>query len=105
MLLNIPNSLTMLRILLIPVFVGVFYLPTSAIPAHWVNVSATLVFALAALTDWLDGFLARRWHVESAFGKIADPLADRLMIGIAVILEWHAGRLPSPGWFPSQGRR
>jgi CDP-diacylglycerol---glycerol-3-phosphate 3-phosphatidyltransferase len=42
----------------------------------------------------VDGFLARRWHVESPFGKLADPLADRLMIGTAVLLEWHAGRLP-----------
>ena len=53
-----------------------------------------MIFLIAGITDQVDGFLARRWHVESAFGKIADPLADRLMIGIAVILEWHAGRLP-----------
>ena len=48
----------------------------------------------AAITDQIDGFLARRWHVESAFGKIADPLADRLLIDVAVILLWHVDRLP-----------
>jgi CDP-diacylglycerol--glycerol-3-phosphate 3-phosphatidyltransferase len=52
------------------------------------------VFGIAALTDQIDGFLARRWHVESEFGKYADPLADRLMIDAAVILLWLEGRLP-----------
>ena len=56
--------------------------------------AAAIVFGVAGVTDQVDGFLARRWHVESAFGKIADPLADRLMIDAAVILLWHAGRLP-----------
>jgi CDP-diacylglycerol--glycerol-3-phosphate 3-phosphatidyltransferase len=55
---------------------------------------AAIVFGAAAVTDQIDGFLARRWHVESAFGKIADPLADRLLIDVAVVLLWHAGRLP-----------
>ena len=58
--------------------------------------AAGIVFAAAAATDQLDGWLARRWHVESAFGKVADPLADRLMIGVAVILLWADGRLPWP---------
>ena len=52
------------------------------------------MFAIAGVTDQVDGYLARRWHVESAFGKFADPLADRLMIDAAVILLLHAGRLP-----------
>jgi CDP-diacylglycerol--glycerol-3-phosphate 3-phosphatidyltransferase len=55
---------------------------------------AAIVFGVAGVTDQIDGFLARRWNVESRFGKIADPLADRLMIDAAVILLWHAGRLP-----------
>jgi CDP-diacylglycerol--glycerol-3-phosphate 3-phosphatidyltransferase len=52
------------------------------------------VFALAAITDQVDGFLARRWHVESAFGKVADPLADRVMIGVAAVLLGADGRIP-----------
>jgi CDP-diacylglycerol--glycerol-3-phosphate 3-phosphatidyltransferase len=85
----IPNMLTVVRLLLIPVFVAL--LLTSDGGHSW---AAAIVFAVAAVTDQIDGWLARRWHVESEFGKIADPLADRLMIDAAVILLWHAGRLP-----------
>jgi CDP-diacylglycerol--glycerol-3-phosphate 3-phosphatidyltransferase len=77
---NIPNILTLLRILLIPVLVGVFYLPWGA------NVLATLVFALAALTDWFDGYLARRWNQTSAFGAFLDPVADKLVVAVALVL-------------------
>jgi CDP-diacylglycerol--glycerol-3-phosphate 3-phosphatidyltransferase len=74
---------------MIPAFVG---LVLAADGGHsW---PAAIVFGVAAITDQVDGWLARRWHVESGFGKIADPLADRLMIDAAVILLWHAGRLP-----------
>ena len=90
---NIPNSLTMLRILLIPVFVGIFYLPTGAMPAHWVNVSATLIFTLAAITDWLDGYLARMLDQTSAFGAFLDPVADKLMVVAAIILLVKFGRV------------
>ena len=83
---NVPNSLTMLRILLIPVFVGIFYLPTAAIPVHWVNFSATAVFALAAITDWLDGYFARILNQTSAFGAFLDPVADKLMVAAALIV-------------------
>ncbi len=83
---NIPNSLTLLRILLIPVFVGMFYLPGDVIDPHWVNFSATLVFALAAITDWLDGYLARVLHQTSAFGAFLDPVADKLMVAAALIV-------------------
>lgn len=83
---NIPNSLTWLRILLIPVFVGIFYLPAAVIPAHWVNAAATLVFALAAATDWLDGYLARVLKQTSAFGAFLDPVADKLMVAAALIV-------------------
>ena len=85
----IPNALTIARLVLIPVFV---VLIVTADDGHsW---PAAIVFAVAAVTDQVDGFLARRWHVESEFGKVADPLADRLMIDAAVILLWWADRLP-----------
>jgi len=86
---QLPNALTILRLLLIPLFVVL--LVTSEGGHSW---PAAIVFAIAGVTDQVDGFLARRWHVESQFGKVADPLADRLMIDAAVILLWTAGRLP-----------
>jgi CDP-diacylglycerol--glycerol-3-phosphate 3-phosphatidyltransferase len=86
---QIPNALTLLRLLLIPVFVA---LVLASDGGHsW---TAAIVFGVAGVSDQVDGWLARRWHVESGFGKIADPLADRLMIDAAVILLWHADRLP-----------
>ena len=88
---QIPNALTIVRIALIPVFV--WLLVTSDNGYSW---PAAIVFGVAGITDQIDGFLARRWHVESAFGKIADPLADRLMIDAAVILLIYASRLPWP---------
>ncbi|MFU8838968.1 MAG: CDP-diacylglycerol--glycerol-3-phosphate 3-phosphatidyltransferase [Thiohalomonadaceae bacterium] len=78
---SIPNLLTLLRILLIPVFVVVFYLPMS-----WAHMLCTAIFVLAALTDWLDGYLARRWNETSAFGAFLDPVADKLMVATALIL-------------------
>ena len=86
---QLPNALTVFRLVLIPVFVALVL--ASDAGHSW---QAAIVFGVAGVTDQIDGFLARRWHVESPFGKIADPLADRLMIDAAVILLWHAGRLP-----------
>ena len=86
---QLPNALTILRLALIPVFV-VLVLDSD----HGYSWAAAIVFAVAGITDQIDGFLARRWHVESQFGKIADPLADRLMIDAAVILLWVEDRLP-----------
>ena len=86
---QLPNALTIARLALIPVYVVLIL--TCDNGRSW---AAALVFGVAGVTDQIDGYLARRWHVESGFGKIADPLADRLMIGLAVILIWHAGRLP-----------
>jgi len=83
---NIPNILTLLRIVLIPVFVCIFYLPADVFPAHLVNLSATVVFALATVTDWLDGYLARRLNQTSAFGAFLDPVADKLMVAAALIV-------------------
>ncbi|HXZ57007.1 MAG TPA: CDP-alcohol phosphatidyltransferase family protein [Gaiellaceae bacterium] len=86
---QIPNVLTIARLAVIPVFVVLVL--TSEGGHSW---PAAILFAAAAVTDQIDGWLARRWRVESAFGKIADPLADRLLIDSAVILLWNAGRLP-----------
>jgi CDP-diacylglycerol--glycerol-3-phosphate 3-phosphatidyltransferase len=86
---TIPNALTIARFAAIPVFAWL-YLEAGDGPA-W---GAGIFFAAAAVTDQLDGYLARRWRVESAFGKVADPLADRLMIGTAVVLMWATGRIP-----------
>ncbi len=80
-MLNLPNLLTLLRILLIPVFVLFFYLPV-----EWGRMAATIVFALAAITDWLDGYLARRLDQMSALGAFLDPVADKLMVATALIL-------------------
>lgn len=86
---QIPNALTILRFLAIPVFV-VLLLREQEGPSWW----AWAVFAIAGATDQLDGYLARRWHVESRFGTVADPLADRLMISTAVVLLVGLDRLP-----------
>jgi CDP-diacylglycerol--glycerol-3-phosphate 3-phosphatidyltransferase len=86
---QLPNALTILRLLAIPVFV-VLLLQTDGEGSY----ALAGLFAAAALTDQVDGFLARRWHVESEFGKFADPLADRLMIDAAVLLLCLDGRLP-----------
>ena len=88
---QLPNLLTIVRLVAIPVY-GTLIL-TAEGGRSW---AAGLLFAAAAITDQVDGFLARRWNVESAFGKIADPLADRLLIDVAVICLWHAGRVPWP---------
>ncbi|MFD2368365.1 CDP-diacylglycerol--glycerol-3-phosphate 3-phosphatidyltransferase [Pseudoduganella sp. GCM10020061] len=84
--LNIPILLTWLRVALIPLVVGVFYLPTAWLPLEDRNIAATAVFIIAALTDWLDGFLARRWNETSAFGAFLDPVADKLMVAGALLV-------------------
>ena len=86
---QLPNALTIARLAVIPV-VAVLILASD--DGHsW---QAAVLFAAAGITDQIDGFLARRWHVESAFGRIADPLADRLLIDVTVICLWHVDRLP-----------
>ena len=86
---SIPNALTIARFVAIPVFVWLYL--EAGDGAAW---GAGIFFAAAAFTDQLDGLLARRWHVESRFGKVADPLADRLMIGTAAVLMLATGRIP-----------
>ena len=83
---NLPNALTWLRIVLIPLFVGVFYLPDGLLSKHDINLYATGLFALASITDWLDGWLARRLNQMSAFGAFLDPVADKLMVAAALIV-------------------
>lgn len=90
--LNIPNSLTLMRIAVIPLFVGVFYLPASWLTDPQMNLVATVLFVLAAITDWLDGYLARSLGQTSAFGAFLDPVADKLMVAAALILLVQLGR-------------
>ena len=81
MRITIPTALTLFRILLLPVMVIVFYSPFSGS-----NIAAAIIFIAAAITDWLDGFIARRWNMGSAFGEFLDPVADKLMVAVALIL-------------------
>ena len=78
---NVPNTLTEVRIVLVPVLVIVFYLPFS-----WAPMACAAIFALAAVTDWADGFLARRLSQISTFGAFLDPVADKLMVAVALVL-------------------
>jgi cardiolipin synthase len=83
---NIPILLTWLRVALIPLVVGVYYLPEHWLPVAERNLAATLVFIVAAVTDWFDGYLARRWNQTSAFGAFLDPVADKLMVAGALLV-------------------
>ncbi len=86
MLFNIPILLTWLRVALIPLVVGVFYLPDTWLSLHEKGIASTAVFIVAAVTDWFDGFLARRWNETSAFGAFLDPVADKLMVAGALLV-------------------
>lgn len=79
--LNIPTVLTILRVIMVPCFTVLFYLPV-----HWAPMICTLIFFIASLTDWFDGFLARRWQQTTMFGRFLDPIADKIMIITALIL-------------------
>lgn len=78
---NIPNTLTLFRIVLIPVFILVFYLPY-----HWSFLASAVIFALAGITDWLDGYFARKLDQSTPFGAFLDPVADKLIVAIALAL-------------------
>ncbi|MCR3755806.1 MAG: phosphatidylglycerophosphate synthase [Sodalis sp. Psp] len=81
MQLNIPTWLTLLRVVTIPFFILVFYLPFK-----WAPLCCTIIFILAAATDWFDGFLARRWKQTTRFGAFLDPVADKVMVAMALML-------------------
>ena len=89
MKLTLPTWLTLLQIVMIPVLVLVFYLPYK-----WTNFGAAAVFGLAAVTDWLDGWIARRYALTSAFGAFLDPVADKLMVAVALFLIVQAHPTP-----------
>jgi CDP-diacylglycerol---glycerol-3-phosphate 3-phosphatidyltransferase len=93
MFLNIPNLITWLRILLIPLFVGIFYLSDATLTMHNKNLLATAIFAVAAISDWLDGYLARTLNQTSAFGAFLDPVADKLMVAAALIILVNLSRV------------
>jgi CDP-diacylglycerol--glycerol-3-phosphate 3-phosphatidyltransferase len=78
---NLPNQLTLLRIGMIPVFVILYYLPWG-----WSHVASAAIFGLAALTDWVDGYLARKMGLETPFGAFLDPVADKLIVIVALII-------------------
>src|SRR5262245_50419450 len=88
---TIPNLLTLLRIAAIPIIVLLFYLP---FPGN--HAVTAVIFAIAAITDWLDGYLARNWKQMSSFGAFLDPVADKLLVAIALVLiiSEHSLRLP-----------
>jgi cardiolipin synthase len=83
---NIPILLTWLRVALIPLIVGVFYVPDMWLSPFEKGVASTAIFIIAAITDWFDGFLARRWNETSAFGAFLDPVADKLMVAGALLV-------------------
>ena len=91
--LNIPNLLTWLRIILIPLFVGIFYFEKSWVSLPNQNLVATVIFTLAAVTDWFDGWLARKLNQTSEFGAFLDPVADKLMVAAALIVLLQLGRV------------
>ena len=88
---SVPNILTGLRIALIPVLVAVFYLA----PIEWRYIASAFVFTIASVTDWLDGYLARKWGQLTPFGAFLDPVADKLIVAVALVLlvEVHASAI------------
>lgn len=78
---NIPNILTVLRVVLIPIFVLIYLLPFK-----WVYLTASIIFAIACITDWFDGYLARQWNQTTPFGAFLDPVADKLIVAVALVL-------------------
>jgi|TARA_B110000259_G_C13839469_1_gene332069 cardiolipin synthase len=95
MIFNIPNNLTLLRIALIPCLILVFYLSDTTLSPYDKNLIATCIFLFAAITDWLDGYLARKLNQTSDFGAFIDPVADKLIVIAALILLVELGRIES----------
>ncbi|CAG4883873.1 phosphatidylglycerophosphate synthetase [Georgfuchsia toluolica] len=101
---NVPILLTWARIVLIPLFVGVLYLPERWLTIPEQNVLATAIFIAAAVTDWLDGWLARRLDQTTAFGAFLDPVADKLMVAAALVVLVQLGRADAIAAFIIIGR-
>ncbi|MDR0922080.1 MAG: CDP-diacylglycerol--glycerol-3-phosphate 3-phosphatidyltransferase [Lactobacillales bacterium] len=101
---NLPNKLTVLRIFMIPIFLVVVSIPQgiwgalefSGVSLPVTHLVGAILFALASFTDWLDGHLARKWHLVTNFGKFADPLADKMLVMTAFIVLVQLGFVP--GW-------
>jgi CDP-diacylglycerol--glycerol-3-phosphate 3-phosphatidyltransferase len=91
--LNVPNVITLSRIIMIPFIVGIFYFPDDLVSFSNKNIVATAIFIFAAVTDWLDGYLARRLNQMSAFGAFLDPVADKLFVVGALIVLLFLGRV------------
>jgi cardiolipin synthase (CMP-forming) len=91
--LNVPNLVTLSRIILIPLIIGLYYLPEPLLSEQARNTAATAVFVLAATTDWLDGYLARLLNQTSAFGAFLDPVADKLIVVGALVVLLHLNRV------------
>ena len=90
---NFPLFLTWLRIVAIPLFVAVLYFPEDWLSERTQNIVSMWIFIVAAITDWLDGYLARRWNQTTSFGAFLDPVADKLMVAAALIVLVHLKRL------------
>jgi cardiolipin synthase len=93
MLINVPNAITLSRIALVPLIIGLYYLPDGWMSIEAKNAWASAVFILAAASDWLDGYLARRLNQTSAFGAFLDPVADKLIVAAALVALLHLGRV------------
>ncbi len=91
--LNLPTLLTWARVAAIPLVVGVYFLPADWMTLPERNLAATILFILSAITDWLDGYLARKWNQTSAFGAFLDPVADKLMVSAALLILLQLGRV------------
>ena len=102
--LNIPTLLTWARIVLIPLFVGVLYLPEQWLSFPQQNLVATVIFVVAAITDWFDGWLARKLDQTTAFGAFLDPVADKLMVAAALVVLVQLGRADAIAAFIIIGR-
>ena len=90
---NFPIALTWLRIAMIPIIVGMYYIPLDWISVSLRDTAAAMAFVIAAVTDWLDGWLARRWNQTSSFGAFLDPVADKLMVCAALLILLNLGRV------------
>jgi CDP-diacylglycerol--glycerol-3-phosphate 3-phosphatidyltransferase len=91
--LNVPNLVTLSRIILIPLLIGIYYLPDPWLSWEGKNIASTVVFICAGISDWLDGYLARRLNQTSAFGAFLDPVADKLIVVAALLVVLYLGRV------------